>query len=621
MLRRSLVQDAFEYMQLPESAVSADLSQAEELAALVVRAAQEEADSIEVQLSQCQVSWSKAAEDPDVFHVLFDKLELPISLELASSSASTTTGSVPLTIELGEGQTWEAGCPLRLRGSLPGAGAAVTTVRLVWARSTSVVFLGTCGQPCDSCDLISDAGRHSGFPAFNLADGTSSARESKEGARKPSDLRLKLEAETVLPVEPVAGLVSECFFFYVVIYAWPERASTESCQIGLACHARFSEDLDDSTPAHLAEKPTGLRVELLKASGADKPFDLEPLALGTSRVVAGFSASEFKASENLLGLLPADLEGAPLRLHQKGSSQGAAYFALPLAVRCEHACGVSLGLEVQQIGGDAAAQCWTPQIKFKHAVKLHTAEERLSAAMLAQKPVSFSLRCHLATAVETVKAEIFYTPEGSDTERTVACLGKMGQMQPGSSYAFLWPVEPGLVLKSRPRLRVCFQRYQAAQAFFPWKDIKSTWPPNPMPAAVVEWLLPVPTAAAVSSQSLQVELQASSTGTVGTPLAVQVRLRYARSVDHDEIKIRVLQGEGEVPDRYLLSGPTCYQAACLPATDPNDVIPGFALIPLKTGWLSLPRVQVTWGSQDATSTPTSVFITPARQLALVRSLT
>ena len=92
MLRRSLVQDAFEYMQLPESAVSADLSQAEELAALVVRAAQEEADSIEVQLSQCQVSWSKAAEDPDVFHVLFDKLELPISLELASSSASTTTG-------------------------------------------------------------------------------------------------------------------------------------------------------------------------------------------------------------------------------------------------------------------------------------------------------------------------------------------------------------------------------------------------------------------------------------------------------------------------------------------------------------------------------------------------
>ena len=254
-------------------------------------------------------------------------------------------------------------------------------------------------------------------------------------------------------------------------------------------------------------------------------------------------------------------------------------------------------------------------------MKLHTAEERLSAAMLAQKPVSFSLRCHLPTAVETVRAEVFYTPEGSDIEQTVACLGKMGQMQPGSSYAFLWPVEPGLVLKSRPRLRVCFQRYQAVQAFFPWKDIKSTWPPNPMPAAMVEWMLPVPTAAAVSSQSLQVELQASSTGTVGTSLAVQVRLKYARSVDHDEIKIRVLQGEGEVPDRYLLSGPTCYQAACLPAADPNDVIPGFALIPLKTGWLSLPRVQVTWGSQDATSTPTSVFITPARQLALVRSLT
>ena len=86
------MQDAFEYMKLPESAVSAELSQAEELAALVVRAAQEEADSIEVQLSPCQVTWSQGAEDPDVFHVVFGKLELPISLELASASASTTTG-------------------------------------------------------------------------------------------------------------------------------------------------------------------------------------------------------------------------------------------------------------------------------------------------------------------------------------------------------------------------------------------------------------------------------------------------------------------------------------------------------------------------------------------------
>ena len=47
-------------------------------------------------------------------------------------------------------------------------------------------------------------------------------------------------------------------------------------------------------------------------------------------------------------------------------TRGASYFALPLAVRCEHTCGVALGLEVQQIGGDAVAQCWTPQIKFKH---------------------------------------------------------------------------------------------------------------------------------------------------------------------------------------------------------------------------------------------------------------
>lgn len=34
-------------------------------------------------------------------------------------------------------------------------------------------------------------------------------------------------------------------------------------------------------------------------------------------------------------------------------------------------------------------------------------------------------------------------------------------------------------------------------------------------------------------------------------------------------------------DRYLLSGPVCYQAAVPVGKDPNEVIPGFALIPLK----------------------------------------
>ena len=147
----------------------------------------------------------------------------------------------------------------------------------------------------------------------------------------------------------------------------------------------------------------------------------------------------------------------------------------------------------------------------------------------------------------------------------------------------------------------------------------SDWPSNPLPAAVAEWLLPAPTFAA-SSQSMQVELHADSTGTVGSPVVVQVRLKDAQYVDHDEIKIRVLQGEGEVPDRYLLSGPICYQAVCLASDHPNKVIPSFSLIPLKTGWLSLPRVQVTWGSQDATSTQSSVFIFPGRQPALPRSL-
>ena len=182
---------------------------------------------------------------------------------------------------------------------------------------------GTCEQkdlPFAS-DFVSDVGRYSGFPAFNLADGTLIEKQiSRGGVRKPSDLRLKLDAETVLPVEPVSGLVSECFFFYVVIYASPERPPKGTCQISLACQARFSEDLDESMPAHLADKPTALRVDLVKVSGAGKPWELEPLdTSGATTVVADFSEAGLKASAGFLSLGPSELEGAPLRL-RTGSS-------------------------------------------------------------------------------------------------------------------------------------------------------------------------------------------------------------------------------------------------------------------------------------------------------------
>ena len=165
----------------------------------------------------------------------------------------------------------------------------------------SVIFstTGTCEpKPPSATDLISDAGRYSGFPAFNLADGTLNAKQvSQEGVRKPSEVRIKLQSETVFPVEPVAGLVSECFMFYVVIYVAPERSPVGSCQLNLACHPRFSEDLDETIPAHLADRPSGLRVDLIKAPIATKPWELEPLdTSGSNIVVADFSKEGLKAS-------------------------------------------------------------------------------------------------------------------------------------------------------------------------------------------------------------------------------------------------------------------------------------------------------------------------------------
>ena len=63
--------------------------------------------------------------------------------------------------------------------------------------------------------------------------------------------------------------------------------------------------------------------------------------------------------------------------------------------------------------------------------------------------------------------------------------------------------------------------------------------------------------------------------------------------------------QGDVSDRYLFSGPVSSQASPLslaPDVSPESpVLQPFCLIPLKPGWVSLPKVQVLWANQDASS--------------------
>merc|ERR1711920_688253 len=100
-----------------------------------------------------------------------------------------------------------------------------------------------------------------------------------------------------------------------------------------------------------------------------------------------------------------------------------------------------------------------------------------------------------------------------------------------------------------------------------------------------------------------------ATGTVAEPIEVKVIVR--RMIQNiQEIQVRVLQDseDGGPSDKFFLGGPMGTQVVLISSDNLEpQACSSFSLVPLKPGWLQLPRVQVTAGTQDVTSAPSSIF--------------
>jgi len=148
-----------------------------------------------------------------------------------------------------------------------------------------------------------------------------------------------------------------------------------------------------------------------------------------------------------------------------------------------------------------------------------------------------------------------------------------------------------------------------------------------IPQGIAEWPLPKEPARQSPEQgTLKVDLEHGVTGSVGESMEVRVVVhRTTQSIQ--DFKVRILPSEGATTgsaatgsDKFFHSGPTNTQAVLVSSPESvPQVLLSFMVVPLRPGWLAVPRVQVTSGNQDVTSGPTSIFIFPSPQPVLWRS--
>lgn len=300
---------------------------------------------------------------------------------------------------------------------------------------------------------------------------------------------------------------------------------------------------------------------------------------------------------------------------------------------------------------------------------------RTAAALL---PRRFTLKAFGPAALQLEAVGIGPSPTdaaggeggGSSCSRapgtTQPALGRLGRIAPNSTHAFAIAPAPladqagtasaGASASNASRLVVRFSRClvdsdcpgaaeHSSAAFFPWDGCQKALPAGRLPAAAVEWLVPpsprtVAAAAAAAAEAagadvplgeggatavppqLEVDLVHPATAVVAEPIEVRVRVSraHADAAHGQEVRLRLMLGEGsDKSEKYFISGTTITQALLLPSADgaaasEPQVCMTFLLIPLRPGWLTLPRAAVSSSAPspgEATSLPSSVFVFPS----------
>jgi len=348
---------------------------------------------------------------------------------------------------------------------------------------------------------------------------------------------------------------------------------------------------------------------------------------------------------------------------------------VPLAAICDHPCKASVSLRLfwQEEGVDGedeaeAASAGQVDIRFRSSLQVTFDDRKLNTTGPGGTEPCTVRRLLLKSLAPAplVLSSVSITKPGAEAASghpPQSVLGALGRLAPQASHVFALLRGHNETSTTSGSLVVRFARADADAVFFPW----TTWRGDPRMAATVRGSLAKPCVAGLTlpeelsppsqpaspgAQSaadaaqasasgdavpvpppappLRVDLEHSSTGTVAEPLVVKVKVGRTSCHAGGLQEIRVFIGLGSEADggkgaaaaseRYFLHGPTHSQAILASSEKLQpQVCSSFTILPLRPGWLAVPRVQVSVGGQEAASAPASIFIFPSGQPVLLRN--
>jgi len=645
-----LLMDAFEYMTtfLDQMTVPQQAELLETVRAAVSKVGSEALQRVQpipFDAAGGHVEFQANTSNCQTFHVVLHS-PLATPLKMSRAVASTSCGDIMLSCAADTSLSsleWKVGCPVELTGTWTAEPPAVIPHDFCISM-VCVTLDASCGEIslavkrlCRRGDLPPLASEFK-LPA-SVSLQTSSHSELPpnlnrplQGVKLPEPSTPPIRAEMFLPVDSTTAMLHEYFVLHVATFARPSdslnQIAGEIAKLWMSCSVQVQDDHLEGNIFRTGDFAASLLGKPVEGS-VDGRANVIPLSMDEAkgRVVAEVQSAQLKPVEPVVALFKEHLADGPLTWKVDEEP-----LIIPIVVRSSRECRALLSISVclRSGTGDAiAATVKLPPVALYFRQALQTSfEDRPSGAgssPLPRMPRRFSIKSTAQNGIE-LKSVCFVQdtvgslldiPENAKSNR-IPALGILDRVAPGSSHAFALP--PSNRREPEGRLLVSFQREQAIASFFPFPSSLKALHEGAVPDGSAEWPLPKePLGVALPANSLTVDLEHGSTGMVAEPLEVKVCVRRG-TPGAQEYRVRIIQGEsGDGSDRFFISGPTNTQNILMAARE-AEIGSSFHLIPLRPGWLTLPRVQVSCGAHEATSMPSSIFVFPAKQPIVWRSV-
>eukprot|EP00746_Dinoflagellata_sp_MGD_P127772 gnl/MRDRNA2_/MRDRNA2_62269_c0_seq1.p1 gnl/MRDRNA2_/MRDRNA2_62269_c0~~gnl/MRDRNA2_/MRDRNA2_62269_c0_seq1.p1 ORF type:complete len:671 (-),score=120.22 gnl/MRDRNA2_/MRDRNA2_62269_c0_seq1:26-1966(-) len=531
---------------------------------------------------------------------------LAVPLEVGEVSASTSLGAVQLTSAvLEETKQWHAGQQIELSGSLPAVEAGrelpreiqVTSVSLKWASVSQAHFLLGNISPC-----LTAAGTTKSVRGL-LAEKAVVCRLAL--TPETSDARELLQAKVVDPA--TTGLVGEPFILNVAVAI---RKGATTSGLKLRIWGRVGQDAMGKSSSSSAS------LSLVSSSKDAWSYVALP---DTSHAGVSIATVQAAGIEPCGGNLSLPLDRCDPILPFNCSDDEVALL-VPIIVQAHSHGELLLDFAVDISGSDSetgvAASITIPRKVVLFQTPLQGMFEQVgNLGSNGEEHWKVVLKSLTKVSVNLKKVGSNRTGEQQDALDETSILGSSGRVEPGSSHGFSLLVDS--TSPSKPtHFAVHFERADAVKAFFPSPSCHAQLPQAPLPHAILNWPLPEQSRGPEKDRTeLQVNLEHSATGYVAEPIVVQVHLECSAEVPQD-VKLKVLTAK---ESDYFIRGPTTVDLLWDPAKA-RGAVARFDFVPLKPGWITMPKVQVLCALQEYYSSQGSVFVHPGAQPMLKRNI-